>query len=118
MTEEQALLTRIRRGDRIECEEVLAIVEAGYHYQPHRFVNGPPGQQCDNPAGTNEVSCRLFAFAQQHRLTVAETLACFGHHYRDGVLTDPQGSGHTNLRIFARHGWAHLTMPEAVLTPR
>ncbi|MGD9983119.1 MAG: HopJ type III effector protein [Porticoccaceae bacterium] len=102
----EALIERLRNApDSLSFAEVLAVIDAHYHYTPTAFVNGP-GEDCvHNPAGVNEGSCRVLAFARRHRLTEAETLALFAEHHRK-VLADPAGSDHANIRAFRRQGWA------------
>ncbi|WP_111657845.1 HopJ type III effector protein [Isoalcanivorax indicus] len=116
---EQQLLARLQQApESVHVTDVLAVIEAGYEYVPTTFTNGAGPQQLVNPAGTNEVSCRLFAFAALHRLPAAQTLACFGHYYRDDVLADPDGQNHGNIRAFMRHGWDALHFEGDALRPR
>ena len=85
--------------------EVLDTIGRHYHYTPTAFANGLGADRVENPAGVNEGSCRVLAFARLHRLSTAETLALFAEHYRS-VLADPAGDSHANIRAFRRHGWA------------
>lgn len=111
------LLARIRRApERVEFDEVMGTINAYYHYTPVRFTNGPPGDRVVNEAGSNEGSCKLFAFARINRLDASQTLACFGRYYREDVLLNPQGTDHTNIRTFIRHGWDHLRHDAPALT--
>ena len=99
------LLAKLRREpDSVEFEEVQAVIKANYRYVASAFRNGSADDHVDNAAGSNEGSCRIFAFARLHGLDKAETLACFGRYYRDDVLGHPQGSDHANIRTFMRHG--------------
>ena len=118
--DEAALLARLRQQPPadVEVSEVLAVIEAGYDYTPTSFNNGVPPDQAHNAAGTNEVSCRLFAFARLHGLAPTETLACFGHYYREQVLPHPDGNDHANIRTFMRHGWSGLQFDGEALRPR
>lgn len=112
------LLERIAATpDTIAFADVQATIDAHYRYSPTRFVNGSGGDPVVNPAGTNEGSCRLFAFARLNRLSEAATLACFGHFYRDEVLGDPNGTNHANIRRFMRDGWAGVTFDGEPLQP-
>ena len=99
----------------VEFGMVQEIIQRHYHYTPTAFSNGVGADTVDNPAGSNEGSCRIFAFAQRHQLTEAQTLACFGHFYRD--LT-ADGTDHGNIRTFMRHGWAGIRFSGTALTPR
>jgi hypothetical protein len=58
-----------------------------------------------NESGTNEGSCKIFAFAQLNDLSVEQTLACFGKYYREDVLENPEGNDHGNIRNFMISGW-------------
>lgn len=89
----------------IEFSEVMDLINARYHYTPTAFRNGGDGDVVSNAAGTNEGSCRLFAFARANDLDEQQTLACFGKFYREDVLGNPAGSDHANIRTFMRHGW-------------
>ncbi|MEO1750244.1 HopJ type III effector protein [Thiofaba sp. EF100] len=84
--------------------DTLALIAELYDYTPTAFSNGVGEDRLDSPAGVNEGSCKVFAFARLNGLSKAETLACFGEHYQ-AVLNDPAGIGHPNIRLFMRHGW-------------
>ena len=71
----------------IEFSEVMALIETHYHYQKTDFENGVAPHKVLNAAGTNEGSCKIFAFAQINGLSEKQTLACFGAFYRDDVLS-------------------------------
>lgn len=86
----------------VEFAEVIAVIGDHYHYTPTRFTNG----NAVSEAGTNEGSCKIFAFARLQGLTEAQALACFGKFYRDDVLKHPQGTDHANIRNFMQTGWA------------
>ena len=88
----------------VTFDHVQAIIAEHYVYQPTRFTNGKGDDCVINDAGTNEGSCKIFAFAQLHQLSNEQTLACFGHFYREHVLGNPDGSDHANIRTFMRHG--------------
>ncbi|WP_210396247.1 HopJ type III effector protein [Motiliproteus sediminis] len=112
------LLQRVRAGLPVEFAEVQAVIAAEYHYHPTAFHNGIGARQVVNAAGENEGSCRLLAFAKMQGLTQAQTLALFGHYYRDEVLGDPGGSSHANIRAFMADGWAGVVFEAPALTPR
>ncbi|MDX9873725.1 MAG: HopJ type III effector protein [Spongiibacteraceae bacterium] len=97
---------------------VMATISAHYHYTPTRFSNGIGHGQLINAAGTNEGSCRIFAFAMLHGLSERETLALFGDYYRRDVLENPAGTDHANIRMFMRHGWQGIHFDASPLTPR
>lgn len=83
----------------LKFAEVIACLKAHYQYNPTAFSNGP----LYNPAGENEGSCIIFAFAKRHRLSDEQALLCFGEHYQ-GVLQDPTGTRHGNIRQLMRSG--------------
>ena len=96
------LLAQLRTHPQaIEFDQVMATIANHYDYTPTRFTNG----QLINEAGTNEGSCKLFAFAQLNELSEQETLALFGRYYRDDVMGNPSGSDHGNIRNFMLSGW-------------
>lgn len=95
-------------------QTVIDTIDAHYAYAPTTFGNGVDGDRVVNAAGSNEGSCRVFAFAQLNGLNEAETLACFAQHYRD-VLKTPDGSDHANIRTFMRHGWSGIAFEGTAL---
>ncbi|MBO0611618.1 HopJ type III effector protein [Thiothrix fructosivorans] len=102
------LLTQLATApEQIRFADVLATIAANYTYTPQTFTNGSGDDTVTNPAGTNEGSCKLFAFAHLQGLSATQTLACFGEHYRD-VLATPTDTNHANIRTFMRHGWAGI----------
>lgn len=88
----------------VEFSEVMRVINAFYDYEPTAFTNG----ELKNAAGSNEGSCKIFAFATLNGLTEAQTLACFGTYYRDDVLAHPEGTDHGNIRNFIKHGWGGI----------
>lgn len=100
------LIDRIKRQpDQVNFKDVIRVIDTEYDYRPSAFSNGSEADCQVNPAGSNEGSCKIFAFAQLNGLDEAETLVCFGDHYRVDVLQNPQGTDHANIRSFMRHGW-------------
>ena len=85
----------------IQFQHTMDVIAANYRYKPTAFSNG----NTHNAAGTNEGSCKLFAFAKIQELSQAATLACFGAYYFEEVLGDPQGTNHQNIRNFMQSGW-------------
>lgn len=108
-----ALINAIKHNPQdIEFAEVIATIQAHYHYTPVRFSNA----DLVSEAGSNEGSCKIFAFAQLHQLNDAETLACFGHYYREDVLLHPDANDHANIRQFIKTGNAGLHFDQQPLT--
>ena len=98
--------------EQVEFSEVMTVISANYHYQPCRFSNG----DLTNEVGSNEGSCKLFAFAKLHGLSEEATLACFGQYYREDVLLTPKGTDHTNIRNFIKQGWQGINFEGEVLS--
>lgn len=96
----------------INFEDVMAVISENYHYQQSAFKNG----EIENQAGTNEGSCKIFAYAQLNNLSEQATLHCFGQYYRDDVLKNPAGKDHGNIRNFMKTGWAGIKFEQTVLT--
>ena len=104
-----SLLDKIKiQPEIVGFDEVMAFIADHYTYTPTRFVNGAGDDKVVNEAGTNEGSCKIFAFARLNGLSDQETLTCFGSYYRDDVLAHPNGQDHANIRTFMRHGWAGI----------
>jgi len=100
-------LEKITAGQPVSFAETMTVIGENYHYQATEFSNGLNDQVLTSPAGTNEGSCKIFAFARLHQLDQAQTLSLFGEYYQD-VLNDPDGNGHQNIRQFMKFGWAGI----------
>lgn len=111
------LLARLRRAD-ADFEDVIAFVNAGYDYTPTRFCNGLGDAPVVNEAGKNEGSCRVFALARLHGLSVEDTLQLFGRFYRVDVLQHPGADDHANIRRFMKDGWAGVRFDQDALVPK
>lgn len=88
----------------VQFNDVISVIDEHYHFTPARFNNG----NLVNEAGQNNGSCKIFAFALLNKLTVQQTLACFGDYYRVDVLQNPDQDDHQNIRNFIRHGWSGI----------
>lgn len=107
------LLKRLSQSpEDVNFDEVIAVIHDFYQYTPTRFFNG----DAVNEKGTNEGSCKIFAFAQLNKLSDKETLACFGKYYREDVLEHPKATDHANIRNFMVSGWAGVTFDSPALT--
>lgn len=95
----------------ITFAETIATIEENYTFTPTAFQNG----EHHNAAGENSGSCKLFAFALLQKLSVAESLACFGAYYFEEVLGDPNGTNHQNIRNFMKTGWDGIQFEGAAL---
>ena len=104
MTLEQ-FLTKVRQNESVSFQETMAIITENYRYQPVGFSNGMGEDRIVNAAGTNEGSCKIFAFAKLNQLNEQQTLKLFGDYYRKDVLANPGGTDHQNIRHFMKYGW-------------
>jgi len=118
MTIDQFLSLVKDNPETVEFEQTMNVIAQHRDYTPTRFTNGLQIDRIVNHAGTNEGSCRLFAFARQLGLGENETLACFGRFYREDVLQYPEGKDHGNIRIFMRHGWKGIQFDGEALQPK
>ena len=116
--DQNGFIERLGNDDSLDFEDSMAVIEANYNYTPTRFSNGLGEGFLVNEAGTNEGSCKIFAFAQLNKLNDAQTLACFGRFYRNDVLENPQGKDHGNIRNFMQHGWAGVQFDQPALTEK
>lgn len=110
----QQFIQQLDQPNSIDFEDTIAVIEANYDYTPTRFMNG----QLINEAGTNEGSCKIFAFAQLNNLSKQQTLNCFGRFYHQDVLAHPNGSDHGNIRNFIAHGGSGVSFDKAPLSPK
>lgn len=100
-----SFIEKIKTDAPISFDETMAVISDNYNYQPAEFCNGLNEDKLINKAGTNEGSCKIFAFALIHELDQQQTLSLFGDYYRVDVLNNPDGAGHQNIRNFMRYGW-------------
>lgn len=98
-----ALIKALNQGV-VEFKSVMQVIDTEYDFVPTRFVNG----DVVNEAGTNNGSCKIFAFAKKHGLTEQATLNAFGDYYTKDVLQNPDKEDHQNIRNFIRNGWAGI----------
>lgn len=114
MNLEQLQTQLVQQPEHIEFGEVIALIDSLYDFTPAAFTNG----EQDNPAGQNNGSCKLFAFARLQGFTEEETLACFGAFYREDVLGHPEGEDHQNIRNFIKTGWLGIEFADQPLSPK
>ena len=109
----QQLLEKLNiTPEQVEFNEVIAVIDESYDYHAANFSNGT----ATNIAGSNEGSCKIFAFALLNNLDEATTLACFGQYYQDDVLQHPDADDHANIRNFMKTGWAGINFDTDALT--
>jgi hypothetical protein len=104
--------------DSVEFDDVIDCIDEHFEYTPTRFTNGHGHDTVINQAGSNEGSCKIFAFATIAGLNKEETLNCFGKYYREDVLQHPDVNDHANIRTFMRHGWDGIRFAQSALSPR
>lgn len=86
-------------------QDVIDVIRRHYECVPTAFTAGEgTPREIHNAAGTNAGSCQMLAFARRLGLDRETTLALYGEHYR-GVLADPAGTAHPNIRAFMANGW-------------
>ena len=102
----------------LKFQEVIDVINEYYLYTPTHFTNGVGEKKQDNPAGTNEGSCKIFSFGKIHQLSEEQVLGCFGRYYREDVLQNPDGDDHGNIRAFIESGWAELSFDHPALKER
>jgi hypothetical protein len=108
-------LEKLNSNAAISFDETMTVINTNYHYQPTEFINGLNEELLINQAGTNEGSCKIFAFAKIHQLNQQQTLNLFGDYYRIDVLNNPQGTGHQNIRNFIKFGWNGISFQGSAL---
>jgi len=104
----QAFVSAVKNDQWFSFDEVMSVMLAHYTYQPTEFTNGLGADCLHNAAGSNEGSCKIFAFALINGLSKEQTLNLFGAYYRHDVLENPEREDHPNIRRFIRDGLAGL----------
>ena len=97
-------LNNVKSKKKVSFDDTMSCINEFYQYTPTTFSNGLDDNIAINEAGTNEGSCKIFAFAKLHQLNQSQTLNLFGDFYQD-VLNDPNGSSHKNIRNFIKSAW-------------
>ncbi len=106
------------RNTRISFEQTMEVIAEYYHYQPILFTNGLGDNRLSNAAGTNEGSCKIFAFAKIHKLDQQQTLNLFGDFYWQDVMDNPEGNSHQNIRNFIKYGWPGIAFAGEALSAK
>lgn len=108
------MLVKIQSIDpSITFDAVIAWIDEHYVFTPTAFNNG----HLRNALGTNQGSCKLFAFAKLNHLTDAQCLNCFGQFYVD-VLNTPKGQDHLNIRQLMQTGLEQVSFNQSPLKPK
>jgi HopJ type III effector protein len=106
------------QADTVQFDDVIDCIDEYFDYTPTHFTNGQGHDVVMNQAGSNEGSCKIFAFATTEGLSEPETLACFGKYYREDVLQNPDANDHANIRTFMRHGWKGIRFEQSALVEK
>lgn len=106
----QQLVQALSQGP-VAFAEVMTVIDDHYTFTPTAFTNGDQ----HNPAGTNNGSCKIFAFARIHSLSEQATLNAFGDFYTRDVLENPDADDHANIRNFMRSGWSGVRFADEPL---
>ena len=114
MTLDDFLVKLKTQKENIEFEETMQVIEESYNFQPTAFTNATHR----NEKGTNEGSCKIFAFAQINNLDSEQTLNCFGKYYRQDVLQHPENQDHANIRQFMKTGLGAIQFEQMALTKK
>ena len=118
MNTEQLLKQLNTDPESVSFNQVIDTITADYNYTASRFTNGNGESMAINEAGSNEGSCKIFAFAQLNNLNPDQTLQCFGDYYRKDVLQNPDATDHANIRNFIAHGWQGIHFDSVALSKK
>lgn len=113
MTESELLATLYGNANALEFTDVISVIDKSYAYTPTAFSNGT----VNNDAGQNGGSCKVFSFAQRHRLNANDTVKLFAEHYRK-VMASPDENDHANIRAFLQSGWEGIRFSGAALATK
>lgn len=105
-------INKVKSKEHVSFDDTMAIINELYRYTPTTFTNGLGENSVTNKAGTNEGSCKIFAFAKLNQLDKTQTLNLFGDFYHQDVLNTPNGNGHQNIRNFMQYGWEGIQFNE------
>ncbi|MEQ1637722.1 MAG: HopJ type III effector protein [Methylococcales bacterium] len=111
-------IQKIQNAEKVSFSDAISIISDHYIYQPTEFSNGLAEDKLTNAPGTNEGSCKIFAFAQLQQFNQTQTLSLFGDYYWIDVLNNPKGSHHKNIRNFIQYGWQGIHFKHAALTAK
>lgn len=113
MTLETLLDLLANNPSQVHFQDVITLIDSLYTFTPSEFTNGQGENTVINAKGSNEGSCKIFAFGLEQNLSEQHILHCFGNYYREDVLKHPTGNDHANIRTFMQHGWdgIHFSSP-------
>ena len=105
MTDDELIRKLNTKPDNVDFTEVIDTIDQAYTYTATRFHNDSGSDAVTNEAGSDEGSCKIFAFAKLNNLNARQTLTCFGKYYREDVLGHPDNDDHAKFRNVRGHGW-------------
>ncbi len=111
-------LQQVKNNENVTFDQTITTIAENYSYTATEFSNGLADSKLINTAGSNEGSCKIFAFAQINQLSPDQTLNLFGDFYRKDVLDDPSGNGHQNIRNFMQFGWDGISFSGTALVAK
>lgn len=115
MTVEELILEIKAHPDTIDFNSIIETIDNEYFYIPSKFTNGKNNDKVVNESGTNEGSCKIFAFSKLNRLTKKQALACFGKYYREDVLLHPNAVDHANIRTLMKYSLDDIIFDKVAL---
>lgn len=111
-------IEKVMHGETVSFHETIIVITENYYFQPTEFSNGLNDDVLINSVGSNEGSCKIFAFARLHNLNKEQTLNLFGDYYHNDVLGNPSGTDHQNIRKFMNYGWEGIHYKGVALVPK
>ncbi|MBD2857401.1 HopJ type III effector protein [Spongiibacter sp. KMU-158] len=97
----------------VDFKQTMSVIDQFYQFSPTTFSNGT----AVNEAGSNNGSCKIFAFGKLNELSEQATLNAFGDFYTVDVLQNPDAEDHANIRNFMKTGWGGVTFSGDALSP-
>lgn len=107
-------LIQMAKQETVAFQSTMQVIDDHYEFTATEFKNG----ETLNLAGSNNGSCKLFAFAKLQELDEQTTLNLFGDFYAKDVLENPEGEDHQNIRNFMKFGWAGIEFSGTALTEK
>ncbi|WP_319379681.1 HopJ type III effector protein [Thiomicrorhabdus sp.] len=98
----------------VDFKTVMQVIDSEYEFAPTAFKNG----ETFNEAGSNNGSCKVFAFGELHQLSEQQTLNAFGDFYCQDVLQHPENEDHQNIRNFMSYGWKGIEFSGTALVKK
>jgi hypothetical protein len=114
MTIEQFLKTLNEKPESIQFTDTMNVIDTYFNFTPCEFING---KQL-NEANQNNGSCKLLAFSLLNKLSINQTLHCFGDYYRIDVLQHPKKDDHQNIRNLLIYGLEGVRFKNQALTKK